>query len=102
MSAADLQPERVGIRTAAAILGRPARTVQDLAARGEIPGAAKIGRAWTFNEARLRLWVRQREDEACPRTSTGAAKSGGRGSRSVGTSIDAAYAQLLGLRPSSA
>jgi excisionase family DNA binding protein len=48
---------------AAAILGIPRRTVQALAARGELPGAAKIGRLWTFDIEKLRRLVRQRERE---------------------------------------
>jgi hypothetical protein len=55
--------ERVSIHKAVAILGLPLRTVQDLAARGEIPGAAKLGRRWTFDLEKLRRLVRQRERE---------------------------------------
>jgi len=32
----------------------PSRTIQDLAARGEIAGAAKLGRRWTFDLEKLR------------------------------------------------
>ena len=45
------------------ILGSPLRTVQELSARGEIPGAAKLGRRWTFDIEKLRRLVRQRERE---------------------------------------
>ena len=55
--------ERVSIERAAVILGPPLRTVQALAARGEIPGAAKIGGRWTFDIEKLRRLVRQRERE---------------------------------------
>lgn len=44
--------------------GLPARTVQNLAASGKIPGAAKLGGLWTFDRARLRGWIRERE-RAC-------------------------------------
>jgi excisionase family DNA binding protein len=54
-----LDRERIRANEAAAILGIQLRTVQAMAARGELPGAAKIGGSWTFNEAVLREWVRQ-------------------------------------------
>jgi excisionase family DNA binding protein len=57
--------ERVKIAEAVVILGLSDRTVRALAERGEIPGAAKIGRRWTFSLARLRDYVRQKETEAC-------------------------------------
>jgi len=48
--------ERIRAHVAAGILGVETRTVQALAARGELPGAAKIGGLWTFDEAALRNW----------------------------------------------
>lgn len=42
-------PERIRAHHAATILGVELRTVQALAARGELPGAAKIGGLWTFD-----------------------------------------------------
>jgi hypothetical protein len=57
----SLGGERVGVKVAAAILGLPPRTVQDLAARGELPGAAKFGRRWTFDLVKLRRFVKARE-----------------------------------------
>ena len=57
------RPERVGRQEAALILGVPERTVTLLARRGEIPGAAIIGRCWTFNEDRIRAWVLEKERE---------------------------------------
>ncbi|RTE92887.1 DNA-binding protein [Bradyrhizobium sp. LVM 105] len=56
-------PERVTTEMAAKILGLPARTVQDMALAGEIPGAAKFGRRWTFDEQKLRNYIRRREEE---------------------------------------
>lgn len=50
--------ERVRAREAAAILGISTRTVQSLAAKGELPGAAKIGGLWTFDKKALRDWLR--------------------------------------------
>ncbi|MEN6541131.1 GIY-YIG nuclease family protein, partial [Parvibaculum sp.] len=46
--------ERIRADAAAGILGVEVRTVQALAARGEVPGAAKIGGLWTFEESALR------------------------------------------------
>jgi hypothetical protein len=40
-----------------------------MAAQGRIPGAAKIFNRWTFEEAALRAWVREREDEISQRSS---------------------------------
>jgi len=54
-------PERVLIEGAARITGLPSRTLQSLSARGEIWGAAKLGRRWTYDEMRLRAWVRANE-----------------------------------------
>jgi hypothetical protein len=56
--------ERITIEIAVGILGISARAVQQMALRGQIPGAAKIGRRWTFDEKKLRGFVRQREEEA--------------------------------------
>lgn len=52
--------ERCAVEQAAAIIGLPLRTVQNMAARGEIPGAAKFGR-WTFDILKLRKLVEDRE-----------------------------------------
>ena len=57
--------ERIRAHVAAGILGVETRTVQALAARGELPGAAKIGGLWTFDEAALRNWIRERT--ICPK-----------------------------------
>jgi excisionase family DNA binding protein len=57
----DRKPERILIEAAVLIAGVSARTLQELAARGEIPGAAKIGRRWTFNERALRTWISEKE-----------------------------------------
>lgn len=50
--------ERVRAHEAAGILGVSVRTVQALAARGELPGAAKVGGLWTFDEKALRSWLK--------------------------------------------
>jgi hypothetical protein len=47
-----------------ACLGLPARTIRAMAARGEIPGAAKFGAIWTFSIVKLDEYVSQKEREA--------------------------------------
>lgn len=90
-------PERIRAHHAATILGVELRTVQALAARGELPGAAKIGGLWTFDESALRLWIM--EKSACLRSHqhqnipTGAVTPYGRGSRLGGSNIVKAYEQ---------
>jgi hypothetical protein len=54
-------PERCTIKTAELILGLKRRNIQAMAARGEIPGAAKLGHLWTFNVAQLRRYVTERQ-----------------------------------------
>ena len=54
-------PERCTIETAELILGLKRRNIQARAARGEIPGAFKIGHLWTFDVALLRRYVRERQ-----------------------------------------
>lgn len=49
--------ERIRASAAASILGVEVRTVQALASRGQIPGAAKIGGTWTFDEKALRKFA---------------------------------------------
>jgi hypothetical protein len=56
--------ERGTSKQAAAILGLKPRKLQTMSARGEIPGAAKLGRQWTYDLAKLRRFVEQRE-QAC-------------------------------------
>lgn len=56
--------ERGTVEQAVAIIGLPMRSVQAMAARGEIPGAAKFRRRWTFDLRKLRELVEQRERES--------------------------------------
>jgi hypothetical protein len=55
--------ERGTIEDAIAITGLNGRTVQAMAARGEIPGAGKMARRWTFDLSKLRHYVADRERE---------------------------------------
>jgi excisionase family DNA binding protein len=57
------EPERATIERAVEILGLPVRTVQKMAQRGDIPGAARFGRRWSFNMEKLRGFVRHKERE---------------------------------------
>ena len=92
-------PERIMIDRAASILGLSTRTIQNLAIRGMIPSAAKLGRSWTFNEVELRRHINTKEQETCQnnrtRTSIGVAKIGGPISRSTGTVRSKAYASVI-------
>ena len=101
MTAPLPRPERVSISEAMLIAGRPKRTMQALAAEGKIPGAAKLGGRWTFDERRLRGWIQEQEGETCQRNlppqraATGAAKSYGRGSWSAALNDDGAYERAM-------
>jgi hypothetical protein len=66
MSAAALPnpPERIKMAPACGITGLSVRVMQQKAERGEIPGAVKDG-VWTFNEAKLRTWMKDREEQQC-------------------------------------
>jgi hypothetical protein len=50
---------------AAAILGIKSRKLQAMSQRGEIPGAAKLGRQWTYDLAKLHRFVEQQEQATC-------------------------------------
>lgn len=59
----NFKRERIFAEQVAAIIGVPVRTAQAMAARGELPSAAKIGRRWSFNEQAIRGWLEQKEIE---------------------------------------
>lgn len=95
-----LKSERGGVAEAAAILGLPVRTVQDMAARGELPGAAKFGRRWTFDPEKLRRFVRDKERHAWQSGKhqpdvTGEGIPSGAGLRSAGGSSAGRLTQLI-------
>jgi hypothetical protein len=46
------------------MLGVSQRSVQTLALRGELPGAARIGGVWTFDAGKLSAFLDQRERDA--------------------------------------
>lgn len=99
MGRETVQIERIRAHRAAAILGVTERTVQALALRGELPGAAKIGGSWTFDEAALRNHIKERtkwpSDRRPRNTPIGAAASYGRGSPLADVNIERAYEQAM-------
>lgn len=60
--------DRAGVCYVMERTGLSRRTVQAMAARGEIPGAAKFGKLWTFDRLKLARWIREKEQE-CQKTS---------------------------------
>lgn len=93
------KPERIRPRQVAGITGLTVRAIQAMALRGEIPGAAKLGGSWTFDEAALRNWIKERT--TCPQdrrplnTRTGEAASNGRGSPLQTRNSEKAWQQTL-------
>ncbi len=87
--------ERCRIDVALRITGLGQRQMQAMSARGEIPGAAKLGGTWTYDIRKLRQWVKEKETETCRAISTGAGTSGGRESKYEGATLDEAYELLL-------
>lgn len=84
------------------------RTIQQMASKGLIPGAAKLGGAWTFNVRKLDEWVRQAEERHVEchgkqrrETSTSAMVSGGPVSRLPDIAIDLRYERLISAKPKS-
>jgi len=86
------EAERCKIREASLITGLDIRTLQDKAARGEIPGAEKPFGRWTFDIAKLRQL--RSKGRTCAVSIKGTGFSG-RVSRSAGTSIERAYELVL-------
>jgi hypothetical protein len=60
-----LKAERGGIDEAVAILGLKKRTVESMALRGQLPGAAKLAHRWTFDLELLRTYVRDEVKRQC-------------------------------------
>src|SRR5947209_6027680 len=95
--ALPIPAERVKMAAAVVITGEDVRTLQALAAAGRIPGAAKLSRNWSFDEAKLRAWVRGKErerwqnDQGSRGTATGAGRSYGVEPKSPAKSTGGAY-----------
>ncbi|WP_367184944.1 helix-turn-helix domain-containing protein [uncultured Bradyrhizobium sp.] len=60
---ASPERQRVKIAEAVSILGLEARTIRDMAARGQISGAAKPRGIWTFDRDGLQQYLRDCEAE---------------------------------------
>jgi hypothetical protein len=84
--------ERVRIREASLITGLDIRTLQEKAARGEIPGAEKPFGRWTFDVAKLRQLRTKGRQCAVSIKGTGFT---GRVSRFAATNIGQAYEHVL-------
>lgn len=100
--------ERVKMARAVEISGENERTLQAAAARGDIPGAAKPFKCWTFDEAELRKWLKAKERKPCQidpqeqeergkrqRTRSSGTGSNGRASRSPAKSSEEAYQRAM-------
>lgn len=91
---------RIPVAQVADMIGLTVRAVQQMAARGDIPSAAKFGRRYTFDALTIRRWIKQREAELCPtKTYSAEAPSGGAGFRLPDATSNEAYERLIGLRP---
>src|SRR6516165_4766945 len=95
--------KRINISDAASELGVPERTVRDLALRGEVPGAAKVGRRWTFDLDRLREHIRRLEALACqsarPRRAPSGATASYGGARKSARATTSGRARRLACAP---
>lgn len=92
--------ERGTAADAAAILGFKPRKLQAMSQRGKIPGAAKLGRLWTYDLAKLRSFVEQQEQAICQNEKTrpavtGAGKFSGVKLRSVGSGSGGRLRQMI-------
>jgi hypothetical protein len=94
------EKERGDIHDAVAIIGLPRRTVEAMAARSELPGAAKMARRWTFDLRTLRDYVRRQERETWQRSAkplpgaTGGKVFSGVVSRSAAGTSDGAFTRI--------
>ena len=88
---------RILAQAVADATGISLRVVQRMAKQGQIPGAARLGRCWTFDPDKVQAWIDAEEQAVCPTTSTSAANSGGSAAPSVVVNIDEAYARAIAL-----
>jgi hypothetical protein len=89
-------PARVRADYVAELLAVTPRAVQIMAKRGELPGAAQVGKLWTFDLSKLLAHIAEREEAACRATTfTKGAKSGGSELPSLGSSDAKAYEQAM-------
>jgi len=93
--------ERIRPRDVARITSLSIRKVQELACAGRLPGAAKLEGSWTFDEGKIREWIRKQERQATAksapssrRDATGGARRSGDASSLPDANIAAAYLQM--------
>lgn len=89
--------ERVQVNAVVRQTGLAKRTIQKMAQRGDIPGAAKLGSTWTFDRVKLARWIRNKERE-CQITSINAAAFGMPGFRWQVETGDNPYRREIALR----
>jgi hypothetical protein len=88
---------RIQSSDAATMLGVSRRTTQEMAARGKLPGAAKIGDVWTFDPDALASFVRERECAAkVDRSRVAPAFAPAR--RRTSSQADRAYDRVMSMR----
>lgn len=90
--------ERVRTAEAARITGLDARTLQEKAAAGLIPGARKVFGRWTYDPIILVKLGRApcpKADRNSRKVAIGGGRSSGRASRSEASSIEKAYELTL-------
>jgi hypothetical protein len=93
--------ERIKLKDALPILGLSERTVRAMAACGDIPGAAFYAKRWTFDQTKLRQFVKSMEaatwqrNERPRRAVSGGAQRSGAVSRSRVETSSSLYAQTI-------
>lgn len=89
---------RIRSDAAATMLGITARGVQAMAARGDLPGAAKVGKVWTFDQDKLKRHIAALEAECVLKNTSGyerRAATIGCAAPSRADNIEKAYAQTI-------
>lgn len=90
------EAERISTSEAVLITGICERTLQHLAGRGEVWGAAKLGGRWKFDRQRLRAWVVANENAVLSRkTSTSGMASGMPALRSTDENVESRLRRAL-------
>ena len=87
--------ERVRTKPASDILGISTGQLIKMAGQGNIPGAAKIGGTWTFDEQKLRKFINERELLCKKRISSYGMEYGGSLLPYAQGSTDTAYIQAM-------
>jgi len=93
--------ERVRLDYVCTVTGMRLRQAQQMAKRGEIPGAAQFGRLWTFDKKRVDDWKRAKENGTWQTTSTVEERPGGVAFSPPGRNYGEAYERHLRLKPRS-